>query len=828
MTPEQEEFARLRALFERAVGMPLEERRAFVASECDGNPGMRRRLEAMLDEDAVAEGLLERGRAAVTKQMLGALEIRACGPYVLEGVIGEGGMGVVYRGRREDLGSVAAIKVLRDAWVSPQRRERFRKEQRTLARLNHPGIARLLDAGVTVDGTPWIAMELVEGERIHDYCALRGLDVGARLRLFLQVCEAVQYAHERAVIHRDLKPSNILVNGAGAVRLVDFGISKQLEETDGEAEATRTEFRWLTPKYAAPEQVRGEVGVYTDVYALGVLLRELLEGAREKGARDEAAWDELRVVEAKAAHPDFAQRYRTVEALGGDVRRYLAGQPLEAKPDSRAYRLRKFVARNRAGVAAATAGLLVVVSLSGYFTWRLKQSRDEAVAAAARAERIQAFLLNLFEGGDKAGGPRRGLTVETLIDRGVREAAQLDGEPAVQAEVFDTLGRMYGRLGRYEAAEKLLAAAIKRGRGGAQELASRVELALLRAEQGRLEEAEALAREAMSRSPQAWEPREALGRVLTERGRYDDAVAVLEPVLAARRREPGAPDRQAAVASALAAAHFYAGRYAEAGRLNEEALELRRQAHGERHPLVAAVLIDLGAIAFDTGRYAQAEPYFRQALERYEKWYGESHPETGSALTMLGRDLLYQKKNEEARRLLERALAIQEAALGGEHGRVASVLNDLGNLALGEKRYEEAEAAYGRMEEIYRRTRGEGHYLVATALSNRATVRLERGEYARAEAMYRDVVARYEKALPAGHVNTAVARIRLGRSLLRQRRFGEAVAESQAGYQMLRGAAHASVSWLQGARQDLAAAYAALGEGERAAQYRREWEEGNR
>jgi serine/threonine-protein kinase len=152
----------------------------------------------------------------------------------------------------------------------------------------------------------------------------------------------------------------------------------------------------------------------------------------------------------------------------------------------------------------------------------------------------------------------------------------------------------------------------------------------------------------------------------------------------------------------------------------------------------------------------------------------------------------------------------------------------LGNLALGEKRYEEAEAAYGRMEEIYRRTRGEGHYLVATALSNRATVRLERGEYARAEAMYRDVVARYEKALPAGHVNTAVARIRLGRSLLRQRRFGEAVAESQAGYQMLRGAAHASVSWLQGARQDLAAAYAALGEGERAAQYRREWEEGNR
>lgn len=820
MTGDRNEFARLRELFERAVDMPLELRRAFVAAECDANPGLRRQLEAMLDEDAAAGGLLDRDAAALTGRMLTSLETRQCGPYQLEALLGEGGMGVVYRGRRPDLDSLAAIKVLRDAWVSPARRERFEREQRTLARLHHTGIAAFLDAGVTAEGTPWIAMQLVEGEQLLDYCRSRSLPVNARLGLFLQVCDAVQYAHERAIIHRDLKPSNILVDAAGAPKLLDFGIAKRIEDTQPPADATRTELRLMTPKYAAPEQVRGEAaGVYTDVFALGVILGELIENAPGP-----AAWDELRVIAHKAAHNEVAARYRSADALAADIRRYLAGEPLQARPDTALYRLRKLLVRHRAAVTAIAAALLLAASLGAYFTWRLKQSRDEAFAAANRAQRIQAFLLNLFEGGDKAAGPAHGLTVETLIDRGVREAPALDREPAVQAEVYGTLGRMYGRLGRYDAAERLLRSAIQRHPGGAREIESRIELALLRSEQGRFEEAEALARRTIALAPADLEAQEALGRILTERGRYDDAVRILEPVLARREQLPEL-DKRATAASALASAHFYAGRYDESRALNERALGLRVQVHGERHPYVAADRTNLGAIDVDTGRYAQAEPQFRRALTIVETWYGPDHPETGSALTMLGRCLVYQQRNAEAQPLLRRALAIQEKVLGPAHARVASVINDLGNIAVAAARYDEAELYYRRMEDIYRQTRGDAHYLVATALSNRANVYLKKGDFVRAEALMHDVVARYTKALSASHTSTAIARIRLGRTLSRQKRWRETVVESQAGYDLLSAQAQPAVSWLQGAREDLAAGYAALGQAELAARYQKEWEE---
>ncbi len=820
MTEGASEFERLRELFSQAMDLPLEERRAFVAEKCGGDPGLRLRLEAMLDEDAANLSLLDHNVAAVASRLLAGLETRVCGPYRLGDVIGEGGMGVVYRARRDDLGSEAAIKILRDAWVSPARRERFKREQRTLARLRHPGIAALLDAGVTGEGTPWIAMELVDGEQIVEHCRQRELGVEHRLALFLHVCAAVQYAHEHAVIHRDLKPSNILVDRAGSPKLLDFGIAKSLEDTGSEAGQTRLEFRMMTPRYAAPEQINGEpAGVFTDVYALGVLLRELLDQAP-----GEAAWDELNLIAGKAAHQDPAGRYRGAGALAGDVRRYLAREPLEARPDSRGYRLRKFLARNRAGVTAAAAGLAVTLTMAGYFTWQLKQSRDQALAAAGRARRIQTFLLNLFEGGDRAAGPAHGLTVATLIDRGVREAPALSRDPEVQAEVFDTLGRMYGRLGRYEDAGRLLTLAAGKTPSGEQAVKSLTELALLRSEEGKFEEAESLARRALARRPEDPEVEEALGRILTERGQYAEAVKILERVLA-RRQKVADPERQAAAASALASAHFYAGQYDQSRRLNQQALAWRIHAHGERHPLVAGDLTNLGAIEFDTGQYARGEVYMRRALGLIEAWYGPSHPETGSALTMLGRDVLYQGRPEEARPLLVRALAIQEKALGGDHARVASALNDLGNLALGGGEFAEAERCFLRMEEIYRRTRGDGHYLVATAMSNRATVYLRRGEFVRAERMFRDVVARYTTALSATHMNTAIARVRLGRSLTKQKRWRAAVSESQAGYDLLRSQTQPAVSWLQGAREDLATAHAALGETEAAARFRREWEE---
>lgn len=313
-------------------------------------------------------------------------------------------MGVVYLAEREDLGNRVAIKILRDASLSPARRERFASEQRTLAQLNHPFIARLYDADTLADGTPWFVMEYVEGDPLTEYCAKHESSAQERLQLFRAVCEAVQYAHGHAVIHRDLKPSNILVKRDRTVRLLDFGIAKQLEGLDAAADQTRTALRLMTPAYAAPELIRGDrVGVHTDVYSLGVILYELLAGrlpfdlsnrtpgeaaaliaehepekpsAAAKrveglpGARarvpsaSKTAWADLDVLCLAAMHKDPKRRYPSVDALIRDVDHFLKGEPLEARPDTLGYTLGKFVRRNWQAVSAAALLFAVAVGLA--------------------------------------------------------------------------------------------------------------------------------------------------------------------------------------------------------------------------------------------------------------------------------------------------------------------------------------------------------------------------------------------------------------------------------------------------------------------------------
>src|SRR5580704_13539392 len=284
---------RIQGLFLEAAELPEAERRLFLETACGDDSGLRAEVLGMLQEDARGGSLLDGDLSQVARNILSESRDsqlpKELGPYRLLRMLGEGGMGVVFLAERADLGSLVAIKILRDAWLSPARRERFATEQRTLAQLNHPSIARLYDADTLPDGTPWFVMEYVEGVPITEYCRVQdgsiehgSIELGSierRLRLFRSVCEAVQYAHGHAIIHRDLKPSNILVRSDGTVGLLDFGISKQLDDLGQAVEQTRTELRLMTPAYAAPEQLRGErIGVFTDVYALGVILYELLAG----------------------------------------------------------------------------------------------------------------------------------------------------------------------------------------------------------------------------------------------------------------------------------------------------------------------------------------------------------------------------------------------------------------------------------------------------------------------------------------------------------------------------------------------------------------------
>src|ERR1700733_3644426 len=277
-------WTQIQSLFHDAADLPKSEQRAFLESACGSDDILLADVLALLDEDARSSSLLDRDVAYVADQILNdkspqPAAFQEFGHYKIKHVLGEGGMGVVYLAEREDLHSLVAIKLLRDASLSPARRERFAVEQRTLAQLNHPCIARLYDAGILADGTPWFVMEYVDGLPLTEYCRQRNCSIDQRLRLFHAVCEAVLYAHQNAVIHRDLKPSNILVKNDGSVRLLDFGIAKQIDGADAPADQTRTALRLMTPAYASPEQIRGErVGIQTDVYSLGVILYELLAG----------------------------------------------------------------------------------------------------------------------------------------------------------------------------------------------------------------------------------------------------------------------------------------------------------------------------------------------------------------------------------------------------------------------------------------------------------------------------------------------------------------------------------------------------------------------
>jgi serine/threonine-protein kinase len=458
------------------------------------DPDLATELEQLLALEEEDSGFMQ--APLLEKPALGLQPGTLIGPYRLEELLGEGGMGMVWLAIRADglYQRRVALKLLRPGLADPNLRLRFTREREILARLEHPNIARLLDAGVGQEGgQPYLALEFVEGTPITDYCWANTLSVDETLALFLQVCEAVSHAHANLIVHRDLKPSNILVSANREVRLLDFGIAKLLDEAEPAPVHPRTEVRAFTLHYAAPEQIRGEpVTTMTDVYSLGVVIYELLAGTKPYRLRrqSDAEWEEAIlavdplkpsvaaqrttgggrsdcpnarrngrrlagdldniVLKALAKAPE--QRYPSVEALALDLRRHLEGRPVHARPQSLGYRARKYISRHRWSLTAGIATTVILIGALGASLWQSQQ----AVREAARAQAMQNFVIGLF---DNAGSTQQGNAFDAreLLAAGERRGErELARQPLAHAELLGVIARLRIGLGDYREALKLL------------------------------------------------------------------------------------------------------------------------------------------------------------------------------------------------------------------------------------------------------------------------------------------------------------------------------------------------------------------------------------
>jgi serine/threonine protein kinase len=784
---------------DRVLELAPEDRDACIAELRDQDPESAADLAGMLDEHRrlTAEGFLE--SATPLQPHEAPLAGITIGAYTLASRIGHGGMGTVWLATRSDgrFQGQAALKLLNAALIGRGGEDRFTREGTILARLTHPFIARLIDAGVSNTGQPYLVLEYVDGRHIDQYCDEERLSVDARIRLFLDVQAAVAHAHGQLIVHRDLKPSNVLVTTNGQVKLLDFGIAKLIEDEQHPVATMLTPESGsaMTPKYAAPEQVvGGAITTATDVYALGVLLYELLAGHHPAGATPKSPSDfvkavtevepvrlsaavyntsspdaaialaskrattperlrrllrgDLETILGKALKKNPLERYASVAEFAEDLRRYVEHEPIAARPDSVRYRAMKFTRRHWRGVSATAVAALLFVSVIGFYTARLAAERDRARLQADKASKLSELLTGLLIRADPYRTPdAREPTVQSLLDIGAeRIARELGDQPDVQAEMFTVIGRTYARMGVQAKALPLLEQALSLGR-----------------------------RVFGSNSVRVAQSLNDLGVLQRQLGNLAAAEPLLVESLAVRRRLLGNETNEVAITLVeLARVLKDRGRAAESEAPSREALAIRKKIFGDEHRETATSKNDVALLLLDRGDLAGAEPLFRENLATCERILGPDHPNTSAAKSNLARLLIAKGDPAGAENLLRESLAIDLRVFGDDHTEYAISLADLASAVEVRGRLDEAESLLARALDIARPKLGDQHPRVITMQLNLARVEIARGRGAATEPVLRDVLSARQQLLAEGDWRIAQARSLLAASLLAQARYAEA------------------------------------------------------
>ena len=834
--PQNDQTANARRVFMEIADLSKDQREDAITRQCGEDAALRAEVESLLaaHDSAGGAGFMNSPTAAAmpTADMpaggmayaAGVLEMPGTriGAYKLLQLIGEGGFGSVFMAEQEKpVSRRVALKIIKLGMDTRQVVARFEQERQALAIMDHPNIAKVLDAGATDTGRPFFVMELVKGDPIVEYCDRNTMSIEARLELFAQVCNAVQHAHTKGIIHRDIKPSNVLVStqdGKAHAKVIDFGIAKATQSKLTE-KTLFTEHRQLigTPEYMSPEQAEGsmDIDTRTDVYSLGVLLYELLTGSTPFSSRElrSVAYAEIqriirevdppkpstrlsdnsdtlasvaakRQIEPKrlgtvvrgeldwivmkALEKDRQRRYESPSDLGAEIRRYLNGEAVIAAPPGAVYRLRKFVRRNKGPVAAGVAlGVSLLAGIVGT-TWQARiaylreqdaiRAGQEAIAARD-AERARAAELTLVS--DFQG------TMLTQLDPRIGGRRLTDDVIARYTKSLESSGISDG-----ERVRELDEFRVRWGKINATDVsAAHIDDTILKPAVQEIDRT--FAKQPVVNA----QLRQAVANVYASLGLYDQALPLIQAALATRRKELGEdhPDTLNSL-DRLCNLLVWQRKIPEAATGFRETLERRRRTLGEEHPDTLGSLGNMGVVAWAEGDLAKTETIYRDVVEKMKRVLGPEDKVTLKFATNLGLALKMRGKYGEAETVVRDALDVRRRVLGNEHPETVDSIMMLSTILAAERKMEEADVLYKDALESSRRVWGEEHPDTLRALDNYANFLMRQKKYAAAEASLRDVISKSRRSIGADNPDTLQSVITLGRALNGQRKFSESLA----------------------------------------------------